>query len=442
MDVHQPRRRKGKKKGPYPKHLQKMDAELGKMMNENRSSWIEFEDNTSDSNKQIPGPTTDNRSASAKKILGLDALMNQYDASENTSSEQTEKNDFVTPTGFRLYDTEQLQKSISDAAACKVCGGELVLLENSGKRQGFASCMKWKCQSSTCPLVTEHFTSKKTGRFYDVNRAAVIGFRTIGKGRAGAEKLAASLDIPPPIHPGPWGSHVKQMVGTAAEWGPMRQMLDEEFNRAILKVKRLKAETDGLNIPESDTELETIVLDFGISIDCSWINRNWHSKHGFVTAISTDTGEAVDMEYLCTSCEGCESWKNKDRDSREYLEWFLEHDTVCTLNHEGTAQSMESEGVSRIFQRSLRRRNKARYNPYLSDGDSKGFDRVNTEKPYGSTYCHTKEDCTGHIQKRMGTRLRKLTEKMKGENDQFYYQSLLGLLNVFIQKVGKTKTNK
>ncbi|GFX30447.1 uncharacterized protein TNCV_3460981 [Trichonephila clavipes] len=42
------------------------------------------------------------------------------------------------------------------------------------------------------------------------------------------------------------------------------------------------------------------------------------------------------------------------------------------------------------------------------DGDTKTFNALSENKPYGDDYLIQKIECVGHVQKRMGTRLRKL----------------------------------
>lgn len=53
------------------------------------------------------------------------------------------------------------------------------------------------------------------------------------------------------------------------------------------------------------------------------------------------------------------------------------------------------------------------YKEYLGDGDSKGFTAVLESKPYGDGFDITKLECVGHIQKRMGSRLRRLKRDFK-----------------------------
>ncbi|GFV26788.1 uncharacterized protein TNCV_5000721 [Trichonephila clavipes] len=79
-------------------------------------------------------------------------------------------------------------------------------------------------------------------------------------------------------------------------------------------------------------------------------------------------------------------------------------------HHKGSSSSMEPVGAYRIFERSEDHR-MLRYTDYYGDGDSKAFDAV--KDIYGKDSV-TKLECIGHIQKRVGTRLRKLKSRNKG----------------------------
>ncbi|GFV60900.1 uncharacterized protein TNCV_925141 [Trichonephila clavipes] len=71
---------------------------------------------------------------------------------------------------------------------------------------------------------------------------------------------------------------------------------------------------------------------------------------------------------------------------------------------------MEAVGAFRIFESSLIKRD-LQYTEYYGDGDSKGFLQV--KDIYGESSV-TKLECIGHIQKRVGSRLRKLKKNTKG----------------------------
>ena len=74
--------------------------------------------------------------------------------------------------------------------------------------------------------------------------------------------------------------------------------------------------------------------------------------------------------------------------------------------HIGSAGSMEAEGVVRCFQKSVETR-QLRYETYIGDGDSKAYSSVVSIYPYPG-FTVQKGECIGHIQKRVGSRLRRL----------------------------------
>ncbi|GFS74494.1 uncharacterized protein TNCV_458381 [Trichonephila clavipes] len=70
---------------------------------------------------------------------------------------------------------------------------------------------------------------------------------------------------------------------------------------------------------------------------------------------------------------------------------------------------MEAVGATRIFQRSIVKQG-FKYAHKYGDRDSKGF--ISVKDTYGKDSV-TKYECIGHIQKRVGARLRKLKSKNK-----------------------------
>ena len=71
-----------------------------------------------------------------------------------------------------------------------------------------------------------------------------------------------------------------------------------------------------------------------------------------------------------------------------------------------------SKVAVRIFKRSQNIYN-VRYKTYIGDGDSSSFQSVVDAKPY-KDLTPVKAECTGHIQKRVGSRLRRLKGNTKG----------------------------
>ena len=116
------------------------------------------------------------------------------------------------------------------------------------------------------------------------------------------------------------------------------------------------------------------------------------------------------MEVLSDRSQQCAKWKNRTSDPK-YNEWKAGHQ--CKINHEGSASSMETSGAVRIFERSFVTRG-LKYKDMLGDGDSSTYNAVVERKPYGEECIPKKLECIGHIQKRVGSRLRKLKNTMKG----------------------------
>ncbi|GFY14981.1 uncharacterized protein TNCV_235311 [Trichonephila clavipes] len=117
--------------------------------------------------------------------------------------------------------------------------------------------------------------------------------------------------------------------------------------------------------------------------------------NGCVSVISIDTGKILDLEVMTQYCKICE------------LNVKREH--VCS-NYKGSSGNMEADGAFRIFERSLIKRD-LQYTEYYGDGDSKGFLQV--KDIYGENSV-TKLECIGHVQKREGSRLKKLKKNTKG----------------------------
>ncbi|GBN36160.1 hypothetical protein AVEN_162051-1 [Araneus ventricosus] len=71
---------------------------------------------------------------------------------------------------------------------------------------------------------------------------------------------------------------------------------------------------------------------------------------------------------------------------------------------------MEVEGMKIFFRRCVAERG-VRYLSYI--GDASTFKAVCEDKPYGINTTIERVECVCHVQKRMGTRLRKLKKDMK-----------------------------
>ena len=144
-------------------------------------------------------------------------------------------------------------------------------------------------------------------------------------------------------------------------------------------------------------------------LDGAWQKRGHSSANGVVTA--TVGNKCVDTHILCKHCIGCQIWERREG-STEYNNWKLTH--ICSINHIGSSGSMEAAGAIEIFRRSIEKNNLI-YSEYLGDGDTSSFKAVvdsNTYKDYNIS--PIKLECVGHVQKRLGTRLRNKVKEYKG----------------------------
>ncbi|GFW90472.1 uncharacterized protein TNCV_77061 [Trichonephila clavipes] len=105
------------------------------------------------------------------------------------------------------------------------------------------------------------------------------------------------------------------------------------------------------------------IVECGISVDGTWQRRGYSSMNGCVAALSVDTGKVVDIEIMSSYCPTCRKISKMPR-------------------------SIESETF-------------AADHGFISVKDTYGKDSV------------TKYECIGHVQKRVGARLRKLKSKNK-----------------------------
>ena len=134
-----------------------------------------------------------------------------------------------------------------------------------------------------------------------------------------------------------------------------------------------------------------------------------NSLLGATFVISIDNGCVLDYSIKCKLCSVCKKNQNPTD------EWKKKHKPNCEINHTASSGSMEKEGAVEMFLRSIDK-HKLKYAEYIGDGDTNSFGAVQQAlvEKYGDQYQIDKEDCIGHIQKRMGAALRNYKNKCKG----------------------------
>ena len=151
--------------------------------------------------------------------------------------------------------------------------------------------------------------------------------------------------------------------------------------------------------------------DIGISFDGTWQKRGHSSLKRVAAAISVTTGKVLDVEVLSRHCKSCtEHVRLKETKPDEYEAWKVTHEKKCQLNHDGSSSSMESAAAVNIFSRSVETYG-IRYLKYFGDGDSSFFNAIKNIYP---GVLSQKYECLGHYQKRVGNRLHKLRQRVKG----------------------------
>lgn len=175
----------------------------------------------------------------------------------------------------------------------------------------------------------------------------------------------------------------------------VKQLATDSMVNNALKVRDENANDDG---------------ECGISIDGTWQKKGHTSHNGAVTVISLDSKKCLDAEVLSDRCQQSQKWEQKRTDPK-YSEWKATH--ICKINHTGSANSMETVGAVQVFERSLATRG-LKYKDMLRNGDSSTYNTIVEKKPYGDDCISNKLECIGHVQKRVGSRLRKVKSSNKG----------------------------
>lgn len=305
-------------------------------------------------------------SDSTSKLKNNESLLISATRNDNCESEIK---------GVRLIDM-QILISVLTVLCCPQCLlPELILAEDS--KFGFCSNMTLSCKN--CSFSKGFATTQKIKNVNKINRLFVLGMRLIGKGFSAAKKFCAIISLPC-ISKSSYRQQEKQLHKSALICAKQNMIA------AANEIKKLK------NIAGEK------LTGCGVSVDGTWQRRGYSSLNGCVSVLSVDTGKILDVEIMSQYCRICSNAR-----------YFPTEYHTCS-NHSGSAGGMEVVGVYRIFERS-EIFYQLKYVEYYGDGDSKGFEVV--KDMYGENSV-VKLECIGHVQKRVGSRLRKLKKSKKG----------------------------
>lgn len=301
-----------------------------------------------------------------------------------------------------LIDFPMVKSILEMLSFCPECHSSCTVVDELSSRMGFVHklsviCCKctWKHSFFTSQTIKDMTISttpgssnkKKSGRKkFQTNIRAVVAFREIGCGFNAMQKFAQCMNI--------------YCLSNNAFF-----LLNADIHLAYKT-----AATESMdNVAKAITDGKcTTPVHSRVKMDGAWSKRGHSSLNGVVTA--TIGNKCIDVYALSKYCKGCQMWE-KYKGTAEYQQWILEHQ--CHINHEGSSGAMEGAGAVEIFKRSVKKYNLI-YNEYLGDGDTSSFKQVvdaNVYKDFNIT--PQKLECIGHIQKRVGTRLRKLVISQK-----------------------------
>lgn len=350
--------------------------------------WAASDDECSDSDAESTGPASDCADDSE--------LDDAYEANDKSDVPCAER------CGTRLVDLAVLCSLLSSVACCKSCGeGGLDFAES--RREGLASFVTITCDNPDCgESVTSSLAKESpTGKFFEVNRRAVLAMRLIGRGEEALRKICCILDMPPPMAHSTFDDHrtvIHRGVCEAAR---------ASLNQAAAHAREAKREQGASEVDQIE-----------VTADGTWMRRGFTSLHGVFSVIAWDTGQVVDVTVLSKFCHQCASLNSRFEKQKITREKFDElraaHAAHCQINTDRSSPGMEGQGICAMFQRSVEVRG-LKYVKYIGDGDSKGFNEVRQAAPYGPECPVQKEECIGHIQKRVGNNLRELKKTKKKE---------------------------
>jgi len=328
-------------------------------------------------------------STSAKKLkLNIEAGLKDLEENEDTI-------DFKD--GVIFMELGILKTVFESFSRCEECFSPVIFSVVDSKKQGFANKLKLTC-SKQCSWSHSFFSSSKLPRNPNSslfgNKRFNINARLVVAGAM--DTFSTLMDMPTCVSNFSYNEINKSIHPIYQECA------DESMKRAASEIRN---QIDP-NVAEDKT------VDSDICIDGSWQKRGYSSLVGTVTGVSRETKKVLDVEVFSKFCHKCCKWE-KRKGSPEYDEWKLTH--VCSKNHHGSSGSMEAIGAVNMFARSEEKHN-LRYAHYIGDGDTEAYRKVVESKPYAGLV-PKKLECCGHVQKRLGTRLRTIRKDKKVLSD-------------------------
>ena len=316
------------------------------------------------------------------------------DGSEDDDSEASDgsgeevEEDFLQSN--RIVYLRCLQELLDVATVCSKCkSGKINIVDCCAV--GLASVVHVQCNNVLCRHSWRFNLCLKEKRFFDINRRSVLVMRRIGKGRAALNRFCGIMDMPSPVNSHAYTRHQEALVIAAATVASKSMVNAAEEVKILNGCDRVAVTCDG-----------------------TWMRRGYSSLYGVFACISWRTGRVLDIHVSSKYCQECVLWSDRKESGRvsdaEFTAWKATH--TCGVNTARSAPAMESEAAVILWKRSVADRGLL-YTTYIGDGDSKAFNAVVDADPYDGVVIE-KEECIGHVQKRIGAGLRELKRTTKG----------------------------
>lgn len=271
----------------------------------------------------------------------------------------------------------------------KICNGKVNF--SACQKQGLGFKIEVDCEKCDSTYID---SGKKVGQSYEINRRFIFVMRLLGLGLAGCNKFYGLMDLSCSfLTQTVYDSYINQILECVCT------VTDKLLSFAVNAEKNEMCAETGIDSS-----------DLTISSDGTWTKHGFTSLFSVTSVIGYYSGKVLDVFCKSSDCNQCEFWK-KECTTAEFEEWHNQHieSNKCTAIHEGPSGNMEMQAIHKLFERSHDKYG-VKYNNYIGDGDSKVYKKVLEAKPYGQDYQINKKECIGHVQKRMGTRLRELVK--------------------------------
>lgn len=295
--------------------------------------------------------------------------------------------------GYCILEFFSVFSALSSVIVCATCKKSIKFSRTAPRGVGFKITLK-----CSCPDVHYIDSSPFINKAYEINRRLVVVMRLLGVGREGINIFCSMMDICQGLSITMYYLCMEHLHKAASS------VYESLISQAVEEEKDLTKE----NEPHGDPTYLTV------SGDGTWKKRGFNSLFGVTTLIGKYSKKVLDTVVKSSFCQGCNLWKGKkNSDIEAYNDWYEEHQDTCTINHKGSAGKMEVDSVVEMFSRSEEKHG-VKFVKYIGDGDSKTFKGVVDIDPYKGKPVVIKKECVGHVQKRMGSRLRKAKKSNTG----------------------------